>query len=136
MIVSLGIQRPYRFGDRRWKSVGQLPSAAPMRAVTIHDDHSLTVEDHPHPTPGAGERPVRVRAAGLNGADIHQRAGNYPAPPGAPQDIPGLELARAIAGRGPGAERFELGDRVMAIVGGGAQAELCVVHERMLMAVP
>jgi NADPH:quinone reductase-like Zn-dependent oxidoreductase len=52
-----------------------------MRAVTIHDDHSLTVEDHPDPTPGGGECLVRVRAAGLNGADIHQRGGNYPAPP-------------------------------------------------------
>ena len=107
-----------------------------MRAVTIHDDHTLTVEDHPDPTPGAGECLVRVRAAGLNGADIHQRAGNYPAPPGAPQDIPGLELAGEVIECGPGATRFKPGDRVMAIVAGGGQAELAVVHERMLMPVP
>src|SRR6185312_4188116 len=107
-----------------------------MRAVTIHDDHSLTVEDHPDPEPGHGECLVRVRAAGLNGADIHQRAGNYPAPPGAPQDIPGLELAGEVIECGPGSTRFKPGDRVMAIVAGGGQAELAVVHERVLMPVP
>src|SRR5690348_14112971 len=107
-----------------------------MRAVTIHDDHSLTVEDHPDPTPGSGECLVRVRAAGLNGADIHQRGGNYPAPPGAPQDIPGLELAGEVIECGEGAMRFKPGDRVMSIVAGGGQAELAVVHERVLMPVP
>jgi len=107
-----------------------------MRAVTIHDDHSLTVEDHPDPTPGAGECLVRVRAAGLNGADIHQRGGNYPAPPGAPQDIPGLELAGEVIECGQGAMRFKPGDRVMSIVAGGGQAELVVVHERVLMPIP
>src|SRR5207302_731860 len=86
--------------------------------------------------PGPGEVLVRVRAAGLNGADMHQRRGLYPAPPGSPQDIPGLELAGEIAGLGPGADRFEPGDRVMPIVGGGGQAELAVVHERQLMPVP
>jgi NADPH2:quinone reductase len=65
-----------------------------------------------------------------------QRRGLYPAPAGSPQDIPGMELAGEVAALGPGAERFELGDRVMAIVGGGAQAELCTVHERVLMPVP
>ena len=79
---------------------------------------------------------MRVRAAGLNGADMMQRRGLYPAPPGSPQDIPGMELAGEVAALGPGAERFALGDRVMAIVGGGAQAELAVVHERQLMPVP
>ena len=106
-----------------------------MRAVTIRDEN-LTVEDHPDPTPGAGECLVRVRAAGLNGADMMQRRGRYPAPPGAPQDIPGLELAGEVIGRGPGADRFGEGDRVMGIVAGGGQAELAVVHERILMAVP
>ncbi len=79
---------------------------------------------------------VRVHAAGLNGADMMQRRGLYPAPAGSPQDIPGMELAGEVAALGTGAERFEVGDRVMAIVGGGAQAELCVVHERQLMPVP
>jgi len=67
---------------------------------------------------------------------MHQLAGLYPAPPGSPQDIPGLELAGEVVDRGPGAERFEIGDRVMSIVGGGGQAELATVNERVLMPVP
>ena len=106
-----------------------------MRAVTIADGE-LQVRDHPDPEPGVGEVLVRVRAAGLNGADMLQRKGLYPAPPGSPQDIPGLELAGEVVARGPGAERFAEGDRVMAIVGGGGQAELAVLHERAAMPVP
>src|SRR5262249_19230417 len=107
----------------------------PMRAATIRDGE-VVVAEHPDPEPGAGEALVRVHAAGLNGADIHQRAGLYPAPPGSPPDIPGLELAGEVIARGLGAERFAEGDRVMAVVGGGGQAELCTVHERQLMPVP
>ncbi|HEY3959039.1 MAG TPA: NAD(P)H-quinone oxidoreductase [Solirubrobacteraceae bacterium] len=106
-----------------------------MRAATIRDQEIL-IEEHPDPVPGDGEVLVRVRAAGLNGADMMQRRGLYPAPPGSPQDIPGMELAGEVAARGPGAERFAIGERVMAIVGGGAQAELAIVHERQLMGVP
>lgn len=106
-----------------------------MRAVTIKDQQ-LSIEEHPDPEPGEGMVLVRVRAAGLNGADIHQRRGLYPAPPGAPQDIPGLELAGEVAGLGPGATRFSEGERVMGIVAGGGQAELAVVHERVLMPIP
>jgi NADPH:quinone reductase len=106
-----------------------------MRAVTIRDQQ-LSVEQHPDPEPGAGEVLVRVRAAGLNGADMMQRRGLYPAPPGAPQEIPGLELAGEVLARGPGAVRFSDGERVMGIVAGGGQAELAVVHERILMPVP
>jgi NADPH:quinone reductase len=108
---------------------------APMRAVTI-EDGELRVQEHSDPQPGSGEVLVRVRAAGLNGADMLQRRGLYPAPPGAPQDIPGLELAGEVAALGPGAARFREGDRVMAIVAGGGQAELAVVHERVAMPVP
>jgi putative PIG3 family NAD(P)H quinone oxidoreductase len=86
--------------------------------------------------PGAGEVLVRIRGAGLNGADMHQLQGIYPAPPGWPQEIPGMELAGEVAALGDGATRFSEGDRVMGIVGGGAQAELLVVHERLLMPVP
>jgi len=106
-----------------------------MRAATIRDKE-IAIEEHPDPVPGTGEVLVRVRAAGLNGADMMQRRGLYPAPPGSPQDIPGMELAGEVAALGPGAERFAHGDRVMAIVGGGAQAEQAVVHERQLMPVP
>jgi NADPH:quinone reductase len=106
-----------------------------MRAVTIRDQN-LSVEDHPDPTPGAGEVLVAVMAAGLNGADMMQWRGLYPAPPGVPQDIPGLEFAGEVVECGPGATRFAEGDRVMSIVAGGGQAELVVVHERLLMAAP
>ncbi len=106
-----------------------------MRAATIRDGEVL-LEEHPDPMPGAGEVLVRVRAAGLNGADMMQRRGLYPAPTGSPPDIPGLELAGVVNALGAGAERFTVGDRVMAIVGGGGQAELAVVHERQLMGVP
>lgn len=107
-----------------------------MRAVTIKEGGSLVVEERPDPEPGKGELLVRVRAAGLNGADMLQRRGAYPAPPGSPADIPGMELAGEVAGLGPGATRFKEGERVMAVVGGGAQAELAVVHERAAMPVP
>jgi NADPH:quinone reductase len=106
-----------------------------MRAATIRDGE-IAVQEHPDPAPEAGELLVRVRAAGLNGADMLQLKGGYPAPPGAPPDIPGLELAGEVVATGRGVERFEPGDRVMAIVGGGGQAELAVVHERVAMPVP
>jgi NADPH2:quinone reductase len=106
-----------------------------MRAATIRDSR-VGVELRPDPEPGGGEVLVRVRAAGLNGADLMQLGGYYPAPPGEPQDIPGLELAGEVAALGPKAARFAVGDRVMGIVGGGGQAELATVHERQLMPVP
>src|SRR3954451_19114669 len=107
----------------------------PVKAVTVRDGE-LSVEDHPDPEAGSGELLIRVHAAGLNGADMMQRRGLYPAPPGSPQDIPGLELAGEVVGLGPGARRFKEGDRVMAVVGGGGQAELATVHERAAMPVP
>src|SRR3954452_15374921 len=106
-----------------------------MLAATISDG-SVTAAEQPDPEPAKGEILVRVHAAGLNGADILQRKGAYPAPPGSPADIPGLELAGEVVARGLGAERFAEGDRVMAVVGGGGQAELAIVHERAAMPVP
>jgi putative PIG3 family NAD(P)H quinone oxidoreductase len=106
-----------------------------MRAATIHDGE-IIVRDMPDPKPGHGQILVRVKAAGLNGADILQLKGHYPPPPGEPEDIPGMELAGEVVAVGPGVARFEEGDRVMSIVGGGAQAELALVHERQAMPVP
>jgi NADPH:quinone reductase len=106
-----------------------------VRAATIKDGR-LVVEERPDPEASRGEVLVRVRAAGLNSADMLQLRGHYPAPPGSPPDIPGMELAGEVVATGPDAHRFEVGDRVMAIVGGGAQAELAVVHERGVMPVP
>jgi putative PIG3 family NAD(P)H quinone oxidoreductase len=106
-----------------------------VRAATIREQQ-IVIEEHPDPVPGAGEVLVRVRAAGLNGGDMMQRRGLYPPPAGSPPDIPGMDLAGEVAAVGPGAERFSPGQRVMAVVGSGGQAELCVVHERQLMEVP
>src|SRR3954470_18602379 len=106
-----------------------------MRAVTVRDG-VVVVAEHPDPRPQAGEILVRVRAAGLNGADVLQMRGLYPAPPGSPQEIPGLEFAGEVAECGPGVHRFEAGDRVMAVVGGAGQAELIAVNERLVMPVP
>ncbi|HEV8425170.1 MAG TPA: zinc-binding dehydrogenase [Actinomycetes bacterium] len=106
-----------------------------MRAVTISDGR-LVAAERPDPEPGRGELLVRVAAAGLNRADLLQARGGYPAPPGSPADIPGLELAGEVAAVGPDVHRFGPGDRIMAVVGGGGQAELAVVHERLAMPVP
>src|SRR4051794_35658262 len=131
-------ERPRRSCERAGGPVGSLaPEVASrgMRAATIRDG-SIAVEEHPDPVPGDSDLLVRVRGAGLNGADMQQLKGRYPAPPGAPQDIPGLGWAGEVGECGPGVQRFEPGDRVMAIVAGGGQAELAVVHERTAMPVP
>ena len=90
----------------------------------------------PDPAPARGEVLVRVRAAALNRADLLQRRGLYPPPPGTREDIPGLELAGEVAAVGAGVTAWKPGDRVMAIASGEAQAELAVAHERMLVRIP
>lgn len=88
------------------------------------------------PAPGPFEMSVRVHAAGLNRADLLQLRGHYPAPPGAPADIPGLEYAGEVIAVGTHVSAHRPGDRVMGIVGGGAFAEQLVVHEREALRVP
>ncbi len=105
-----------------------------LAAVVANDEVALA--RRPDPVPGLGQVLVKVMAAGINAADLLQRQGRYPAPPGSPPDVPGLELAGEVVQAGPDAHRFGPGDRVMALVGGGAQAELAVVHERLAMPVP
>ena len=107
-----------------------------MLAVVCVGDGRVEVHERPDPVPGAGEVVVRVKAAGMNGADLLQAQGRYPAPAGAPPDIPGLELAGEVEALGPAASRFAVGDKVMGVVGGGGQAERCAVHERCLVPVP
>ncbi len=88
------------------------------------------------PVPTADRVRVRVRSAGVNRADLHQRAGNYPAPPGYPADIPGLEFAGEIEAIGENVRRWKVGERVCGITAGGAQAEFVVVAESNLARIP
>lgn len=88
------------------------------------------------PEPGLGQIRVRVHASALNRADLHQRRGAYPAPPGAPPDIPGMEYAGEVDALGPSTSLWRVGARVMGLVGGGGHGEHLVVHEREAMPVP
>ncbi len=96
----------------------------------------LALRDLPTPDPGPSQIRVRVHSAGLNRADVLQRRGRYPAPPGWPPDIPGLEYAGTVAHAGGEVSRWKPGDRVMGLVGGGAHAEYVVVHEDEALPVP
>jgi putative PIG3 family NAD(P)H quinone oxidoreductase len=110
-----------------------------MRAVVVArpgGPEVLHLAERPLPEPGPGEIRVRVHASALNRADLLQRRGQYPAPPGAPQDIPGLEYAGEVDAVGEGAGLWAVGNRVMGIVGGGGYAEYVTVHEREAMRIP
>jgi NADPH:quinone reductase-like Zn-dependent oxidoreductase len=108
-----------------------------MRVAEIKDK-TIAPGVRDDPTPGLGQALIRVRGAGVNGADPVQVAGFYPPPPeaGVPDDIPGMELAGELVESRAPVPRFEPGARVMAIVAGAAQAEYAVVDERQLMPVP
>ncbi len=109
-----------------------------MRAVVITrpgGPEVLAIEDRPRPVPAAGEILVRVRASALNRADLLQREGNYPPPPGAP-DIPGLEFAGEVAAVGARVTRWREGDRVFGLVAGGAHAEYLVTDAGCVAPVP
>ncbi|CAN5485643.1 NAD(P)H-quinone oxidoreductase [soil metagenome] len=110
-----------------------------MRAIVISrpgGPEVLEEQQRPLPEPGPGEVRVRVRASALNRADLIQRRGGYPAPPGVPADVPGLEYAGEFDALGPRAGLWAVGDRVMGIIGGGGHAEYVVVHEREAVRVP
>jgi NADPH:quinone reductase len=106
-----------------------------MRACVIANQ-TVHVETRPDPVAGLGEVLVRIHAAGLNGADLSQVKGFYAAPPGWAADIPGLEFAGEVVALGPSISRFAVGDRVMGIAGGGGQAEMIAINERLVMPVP
>ncbi len=106
-----------------------------MKSVVI-DSGSLVLSERDTPTPGPGDVLIRVHAAGLNAADQMQRLGFYPAPPGWPQDIPGLELAGEVIELGEGVSPSLLNKRVCAIVGGGGQSTHCIVPAEHLTLVP
>jgi NADPH:quinone reductase-like Zn-dependent oxidoreductase len=110
-----------------------------MRAIVFEGAGGAEVmrlEERADPVPGNGEVLVAATHAGLNPADLHQRAGHYPAPPGSPPDIPGLEVAGEVVACGPAVHGLRLGDRVFGIVGGGGLADRVVVNERHVVAIP
>src|SRR5262245_47453947 len=110
-----------------------------MRAIVIREPGGpdvLTPRELPGLVPPFGHVRVGVRFAGVNRADLLQRAGFYPAPPGVPPDIPGLEYAGVVSAVGPGASRFAVGDRVFGLVAGGAYATELIVHEREAVRTP
>lgn len=96
----------------------------------------IGIGDVPKPAVGPHQARVRVHAAGINRADLMQRRGRYPAPPGWPTNIPGLEYAGEVEAVRAGVTRWAVGDRVMGLVGGGAQAEFVVAHEDEMLAIP
>jgi putative PIG3 family NAD(P)H quinone oxidoreductase len=113
-----------------------MPIARAVRIKEPGGPEALHVDRISVDDPGPGQILVEVAAAGLNRADLLQRRGLYPAPPGVPKDVPGLEYAGRVAALGDGVRTFEVGDEVMGIVGGGAMATHLVVHEREAIRVP
>ena len=107
-----------------------------MRALVITPDGSLTVDERPEPTPILDQVVVRVAGAGLNRADLLQRAGRYPAPADVDPDIPGLEFAGTVTAVGPEVTTLEEGDGVFGIVSGGAQAEYVLTRASHLARMP
>jgi len=111
-----------------------------MRAVAITrpgGPEVLELREVSKPAPLGDQVLVRVRACGVNRADLMQCRGQYPAPPGVPADIPGLEFAAVVEELGPGVTGpLKVGERVCGIVGGGAYAEYVVTHERMAVPIP
>ncbi len=107
-----------------------------MRALSYDPQGGMHLVDRPMPVPSASGILVRVAAAGLNRADLLQRAGHYPAPVGWPADLPGLEYAGTVVAIGPAVTRWQVGDRVMGLVGGGGHAEYLTVDADEALAVP
>jgi putative PIG3 family NAD(P)H quinone oxidoreductase len=96
----------------------------------------VEVVERPDPEPGPEDVVVAARFAGMNPADLQQREGRYPAPPGASSDVPGLEVAGRVVAMGERVTSWEVGQRVFGLVGGGGLAARVVVHERCVTRVP
>jgi len=110
-----------------------------MIAVTFHGaggPEVMAVDERPDPVPQSSEVLVRATHAALNPADVAQRAGNYPAPPGSPADIPGLEVAGTVIACGEAVTAWRAGDRVFGLVGGGGLSDTVAVHERHVARIP
>jgi NADPH2:quinone reductase len=107
-----------------------------MRAVVIDSNGQFQLEQRPDPVAGSADVVIRVRAAALNPADLQQARGNYPAPPGWPPDVPGLEVAGEVEQVGSAVAGIAPGDRLMALVGGGGHAERITVPADLVLPVP
>ena len=110
-----------------------------MRAVVFSGaggNEVVSLDNRPDPVPEGAETLVAVRFAGVNPADVQQREGRYPAPPGVPADVPGLEVAGVVTAVGRGCTAWSPGDRVLGLVAGGGLADRVVVHERCLTRSP
>ena len=110
-----------------------------MLAVVITRPGSaevLELVERSIPQPATHEVLIRVRAAGLNAMDIAQRKGNYPPPPSAPQDIPGVEVSGIVEACGSAVSRWKMGDKVCALIGGGGYAEYAVADEGSCLPLP
>ena len=106
-----------------------------MKAILVDDDKNISWSDVADPAPGENEVVIRVHASAINRADLMQRRGLYPPPPGA-SDVMGLECAGEVIATGPGASRYKVGDRVCALLAGGGYAEVCVAHEGSVLPIP
>ena len=110
-----------------------------MIAVTFHGaggPEVMAVDERPDPVPQSSDVLVRATHAALNPADVAQRAGNYPAPPGSPADIPGLEVAGTVIACGEAVTAWRAGERVFGLVGGGGLSDTVAVHERHVARIP
>lgn len=110
-----------------------------MKAIIITQPGGpevLQIAERPIPNCATDEVLVKVAAAGVNRPDVSQRKGSYPPPPGAPPDIPGLEIAGTIIATGAGVTRWHIGDKVCALVSGGGYAQYCNVPEGQCMPIP
>jgi len=106
-----------------------------MRAIVLYGEE-LRLEERPDPLPGSHEVLVAAPYAAVNPADLSQRAGKYPAPPGSPTDVPGLEVTGRVIACGDAVLGLKVGDRVFGLVGGGGLADRVAVHERHVVLVP
>ena len=106
-----------------------------MKAIVINNDKSLSYTNVPDPILKQGEVLIEVYASALNRADLLQREGNYPPPPGCP-DWPGLEVAGIVKDVATGVDKFKIGDKVCALLGGGGYAEYVSVPQEMVMPMP
>ena len=110
-----------------------------MKAIVITqagDPQVLQAQERPQPKPASGEVLIKVAAAGVNMPDVMQRKGNYPPPPGASPDIPGLEIAGTVVEVGDKSVRWKIGDKVCALVSGGGYAEFCAVPDGQCLPIP